>query len=92
MDLAVPSTSAAQTKFKPKGDAVGTHDAAGNPATGEAATQVIDTSSGGRRSSRSSKRGGKRSSRRGGSRASKRGGKRGGKRSSRRGGSRASRR
>lgn len=51
---------------------------------------------GGRRSSRSSKRGGKRSSRRGGSRASKRGGKRepkrGGKRSSRRGGSRASRR
>jgi hypothetical protein len=51
---------------------------------------------GGRRSPRSSKRGGKRSSRRGGSRASKRGGKReakrGGKRSSRRGGSRASRR
>ena len=51
---------------------------------------------GGRRSPRSSRRGGSRASKRGGSRASKRGGrrsnKRGGKRSSRRGGSRASRR
>ena len=59
-------------------------------------TPASSSSSGGRRSPRSSKRGGKRSSRRGGSRASKRGGKRdpkrGGKRSSRRGGSRASRR
>ena len=66
-------------------------------AAGESATHVkVDAKdnviAGGRRSPRSSKRGGKRSSRRGGSRASKRGGKRGGKRSSRRGGSRASRR
>jgi hypothetical protein len=65
------------------------------PEGNEVATHVVDTT-GGRRSPRSSRRGGSRASKRGGSRASKRGGrrssKRGGKRASRRGGSRASRR
>lgn len=67
------------TKVIPAATGEGTHMLKPTPAA---------SSSGGRRSPRSSKRGGKRSSRRGGSRASKRGGKR----SSRRGGSRASRR
>jgi hypothetical protein len=47
---------------------------------------------GGRRSPRSSRRGGSRASKRGGRRGGRRSNKRGGKRASRRGGSRASRR
>ncbi len=57
------------------------------PEGSEKATHVV-IKSGGRRSHRSSRRGGSRASRRGGRRSNKRGGKR----ASRRGGSRASRR
>ena len=89
------ASSVASVKVRPPTEGESpTHNAQGEMVA-VGATHVLDTS-GGRRSHRSSRRGGKRASKRGGSRASKRGGKRaskrGGKRSSRRGGSRASRR
>lgn len=99
--VAANAAAAPQPKYRPvnvgepathllKGDKYVT------PEGSEVATHVLDTTTGGRRSHRSSRRGGSRASKRGGSRASKRGGrrsnKRGGKRASRRGGSRASRR
>jgi len=92
-DDAVAAVASVKVRLPNAGETP-THNAQGELAP-VGATHVPDLD-GGRRSHRSSRRGGKRASKRGGSRASKRGGKRaskrGGKRSSRRGGSRASRR